>query len=141
MIIDLNKITILGTVCDFARQLKTSSENLVVAFSVATRRKFMSLDRKYCDEVETHRVMCAGEEMTSFALDELWGVRTVYIEGRIKSINLQDDDGVARSEKIIEPHRILVLPIEECLYGADFAVGAEENLGRYLRSGDVIHDH
>lgn len=97
----LNKVQLIGNLGSDPEDFETNNGGYGCNFSLATNRRWKDRDGKTQEETDWHKITC-WETLAELAMDYLHTGRAVYVEGRIRYEEWEDEDGNRRfSTKII----------------------------------------
>ncbi len=106
---NVNKVFILGNLTRDPEVRATASGAAVANLGVATNRFWMNQNRERQKEVEYHNVVLFGKN-AEIAREYLSKGKTVFIEGRLKTRDWQDKEGVKKFRTEVIAERIQLGP-------------------------------
>ena len=92
----VNKVTIIGNVCNDLEVRLTNDNVKMLKFKVATSVTFKTKEGEYKEDTEFHRVVL-WKSLAEAAEKILAKGDLVYIEGRLKTRKVEDENKVSQS--------------------------------------------
>ncbi|NVM20974.1 MAG: single-stranded DNA-binding protein, partial [Desulfobacterales bacterium] len=108
----LNKVMLIGYVGADPDVRQTSNGSAVANFSLATTEKWTDKDGKKQSQTEWHRIVAWGR-LAEICGEYLSKGGQVYIEGRIRTNEWEDNEGNKRKTKEIIAQRLQLLDRSE----------------------------
>ena len=108
MVIDLNKVQIIGRITQDIEVRQTPNGNSVTTLSVATNRNWTDGSGMKQEQVEFHNVVLWGK-LAEIAGQYLGKGRKIYIEGRLQTRSWEAQDGSKRYRTEIIGENMIML--------------------------------
>jgi len=104
----VNKVILLGNLGSDPELRYTPSGTAVATFSIATNERWPDKDGNVQEHTEWHRVVC-WRKLAEIAGEYLKKGRPVFIEGKLKTRNWEDQNGVKRYQTEIIANNLQML--------------------------------
>lgn len=130
---NLNKVFLIGRITANPEIRKTSSGQSVTSFTVATNRIWISKTGSRQQETEFHNVVVWGRQ-AEIATQFLTKGSIVFIEGRLKTRNWQNKDGITRYVTEIICERLQLGPRQNISQSSSGDFALNQNVDNDLNS-------
>jgi len=104
----LNRIQLIGNLTVDPEIRKTASGVSVGSFSLATNRSYKNAEGRYSDEVEYHSIV-VWAKLAELSGELLHKGMKVFIEGRVKTTEWQNDAGEKRRKTEVIAENFIIL--------------------------------
>jgi single-strand DNA-binding protein len=129
----VNKVILVGRIGKDPEVRYTASGSAIVQFSVATNEPFRAEDGKWEERAEWHRVV-AFDRLAETCSQLLSKGRLVYVEGKLRTRQWEDQQGVKRYTTEINARDIQVLDSAGQARQGESIVSGESGQGASARS-------
>ena len=104
----VNKVTLVGNLGADPEVKKTSSQQTVTVFNLATSRSWVNKEGQRQEHTEWHRIVVWGK-LAETCGEYLAKGRQVYIEGRLQTRSWEDDKGQKKYTTEVVAQQVLFL--------------------------------
>ncbi len=126
----INKVILVGNMCEDPSLKFTQSGQAVTNFSLATNRKWKDKDGNNQDETEFHRIVVWGAT-AEFCANYMTKGKKAYIEGRLQTRSYEDSNNVKKYTTEIVAQTVQNLSPKEASYDKQGNLPKEDKYPQY----------